>query len=191
MLVCATVKQLTLSLLLLLALNANAATPVFSVNNAVVSAVGNGYVLNATIHYPLTPRVIEALDNGVPITFYQELELSHVFPVFGDIWQWRSTRWQSTLRFELRYHALVQQYVVLSLDTDTQQNFPTLDSALMALGHVENMSLPAEHTINTKNLELRIRSGIDLHALPTPMRPGALLSSKWQLSSPWVRAAWR
>jgi hypothetical protein len=65
-----------------------------------------------------------------------------------------------------------------------------VEGALAAVGHIENLSLPPEHTTKTGNLILRIRSGLDLYALPTPMRPGALISSKWQLTSPWVEAVW-
>ncbi|MBE9533007.1 MAG: DUF4390 domain-containing protein, partial [Proteobacteria bacterium] len=50
--------------------------------------------------------------------------------------------------------------------------------------------LPPEHLEDINNLTLQISSELDLYALPTPMRPGALLSSKWQLSSPWKEAVW-
>ncbi|GAB4297524.1 MAG: hypothetical protein Kow0083_10220 [Methylophaga sp.] len=166
------------------------ATTVFSVNNPRIDQIGNGYVLNAQIDYPLTPRVIEALHNGVPITFFQELKLIESLPVLGRFWQWETTLWQARLHYELRYHALSEQYVLKSLETDDQQNFPRLEGALKALGTIQNLSLPPEYTQQVDHLLLLIRSGLDLSALPTPMRPGAMISSKWQLTSPWVRAVW-
>jgi hypothetical protein len=187
---CAAAKRILQTLFMLLVFHASAFATVFSVNNPVIQQIGNGYVLNAQIDYPLTPRVAEALENGVPLTFVQELELVRSFPVLGSFWQWETTLWQIELRYELRYHALAEQYVVLSLDTHNQQNFPSVEGALAAVGHIENLSLPPEHTTKTGNLILRIRSGLDLYALPTPMRPGALISSKWQLTSPWVEAVW-
>lgn len=166
------------------------AASTFKIDSAKIEQIGNGYTLHAEISYPLTPRVLEALHNGVPITFFQELELIHAIPLLGDLWQWESTLWQSELKYELHFHALTLQYVLRSVDTHYQQSFPTLHDALRALGHVEKLTLPPKHTADTDNLVLKIRSGLDLNALPTPMRPGALVSRKWQLTSPWVEATW-
>lgn len=170
------------------------ATPVlaenFSVQSATVSKIGNGYIVNAEMHYPLSEKVIEALENSVPITFSQQLELINSVPLLGKYWQWQEVLWATELRFELRYHALTQQYVLHSLDTLHHQTFPTLESVLNALGQIKNLSLPPEYLTDRENLILNLRTELDLHALPTPMRPGALLSSKWQLTSPWVAATW-
>jgi len=162
----------------------------FEIQSAEVSKIGNGYILNATIKYPLTPRVMEAIDNGVPITFLQQLELIHSIPIFGKYWQWEQTLWNTSLRYELRYHALTDQYVLKALDTEDQRNFPSLNSALTALGTIHDLGLPPEHLADTDRLTLQIRSGLDLYSLPTPMRPGALLSSKWQVTSPWKIVIW-
>lgn len=188
--VCVAAKQLLKSVTLVLLFSFSANATIFSVNNPKVHQIGNGYVVSAQIDYPLTARVIEALENGVPITFLQDLELNESFPVLGDFWQWETTLWQTTLRYELRYHALSEQYVIVSLDTGHQQNFPSLEGALIALGQITDLTVPPEYTDDTKRLILRIRSGLDLYALPTPMRPGALISGKWQLTSPWVQAVW-
>lgn len=184
-------KGLLTSIFLVLLFNSSANATIFSINNPKVHQIGNGYVVSAQIAYPLTPRVIEALDNGVPITFFQELELNNNFPILGDFWQWETTLWKTRLRYELRFHALTEQYIIRSLDTNHQLNYPNLEGALMALGKIQDLSLPPEHTENRDRLSLKIRSGLDLNALPTPMRPGALISSKWQLTSPWVEALWQ
>jgi len=162
----------------------------FEVASAQVSKIGNGYVLNAEIKYPLTPRVLEAIVNGVPIIFEQQFELIESTSLLGSYWQWDETLWSADIRHELRYHALSQQYVLQAIDTNSQRNFPTLSVALQALGKIKDLNLPPEYFENAENLTLQLRSGIDLYALPTPMRPGALISSKWQLASPWVDAQW-
>jgi len=175
--------------LLLFSISSSAAK--FSVDNATISKIGNGYVLNADINYAFTPRVKEAIANGVPIVIVQELEIIHALPLLGDYWQWKTTLWSSSLRYELRYHALTNQYVVNDLDTEHHRNFISLESALNALGSINALSLPPEHLTDTDNLRVYLRSGLDLLALPTPMRPGALISNKWQLSSPWTEAIWQ
>jgi len=183
-------KHLFKSLLLLLLFSHSANATIFSVNHPKVHQIGNGYVISAQVDYPLTPRVIEALENGVPITFFQELELNETFPLFGNFWQWETNLWRVKVRYQLRFHALSEQYIIVSLDTEHQQNFPNLEGALLALGQITDLTVPPEYTANTDDLILRIRSGLDLNELPTPMRPGAMISSKWQLTSPWVRAVW-
>lgn len=162
----------------------------FSITSAQVDNIGNAYVLNAELSYPLTARVIEAIENGVPITFYQQLELVKETPILKGYWLWKETLWSTELRYRLRYHALTQQYVLQALDTENYRNFPSLTDALYALGLIENLTLPPRHTADIDNLILYLQTDIDLHALPTPMRPGALISSKWQLSSPRVAAKW-
>lgn len=187
--VTANIKIFLVSLLLLVSTNSVAAK--FSVDSAIITKIGNGYSLQASINYSLTPRVKEAIANGVPIVFVQELEIIHALPLLGEFWQWQNTVWSTSLRYELRYHALTNQYVVNDLDTEHHRNFISLAAALDALGTIDAFTLPPEHMTETDNLHIYIRSGLDLLALPTPMRPGALISSKWQLSSPWTEAVWQ
>lgn len=179
-----------LTLLLFLSSISHARTTTFDVSSAHITKIGNGHVLNATINYPLSARVIEALNNGIPIVFFQELELIDSTPLLGQYWAWEETLWSTEIRYELRYHALAEQYVLRDMGTGKQRHFPSIDGALHALGKIQNFTLPPEHLTETNHLTLKLRSGIDLYALPTPMRPGALISSKWQLTSPWTSAQW-
>lgn len=186
-----TAKFYSLLILLLFISNSTAVrASTFNVASAHINKIGNGHVLSATINYPLSARVIEAIDNGIPIVFFQELELIDTTTLLGQYWTWQDTLWTTELRYELRYHALTEQYVLRDLGTGKQRHFPSIDEALHALGKIQNLTLPPEYLTETNHLTLNIRSGIDLYALPTPMRPGALISSKWQLTSPWTPAQW-
>lgn len=187
--VTAKLNLILLGLLLLISTNSVAAK--FSVDSAIINKIGNGYSLQASINYSLTPRVKEAVANGVPIVFVQELEIIHALPLLGQFWQWQNTLWSTSLRYELRYHALTNQYVVNDLDTEHHRSFISLEAALDALGTIEAFTLPPEHMIETDNLHIYLRTSLDLLELPTPMRPGALLSSKWQLGSLWTEATWQ
>jgi hypothetical protein len=176
-------------LFFLSSINAVRATT-FDIPSAHITKIGNGHVLNAIINYPLTPRVIEALDNGIPIVFFQEFKLLDITPLLGEYWQWEETLWRTKIRYELRYHALAQQYILQDLATGKESHFPSLDGTLHTLGKIQNFTLPPEHLVDTNDLTFLLRSGIDLYALPTPMRPGAIISSKWHLTSPWTPAQW-
>lgn len=162
----------------------------FRVQQADIVQIANGYVLNARIDYPLTPRVREALENGVPITFFQDLELVHSTPILGPYWSWDTTLWSSKIHYELRFHDLSGQYLLAIPADDEYNNYPTLAGALADIGEISMLPLPRELMGQPQQLTLRLRSGLDLHALPTPMRPGALISSKWRLTSEWFEASW-
>lgn len=187
--VCSAAKRL-MQLFCWLALPLTAQAAQFTINQAQIYQIGNAYSLNASISYPLTPRVQEALENGVPITFFQELQLIERTPLLWDWWQWDETLWSDVIRYELRYHDLSQQYMLYSPDAENHRNFTTLASALNAMGNITNLTLPPIFTDVTDSRILRLRSGIDLTALPSPMRPGAMISSKWDLTSPWFEAIW-
>lgn len=179
-----------LALLFFLSSTSTVRATTFDIPVAQISKIGNGHVLNAIINYPLTPRVIEALDNGIPIVFFQEFKLIDITPLLGGYWQWEQTLWQTKIRYELRYHALAQQYVLQDLATGKERHFPSLEGTLHALGKIQNFTLPPEYMVDTQHLTFQLRSGIDLFALPTPMRPGAIISSKWHLTSLWTPAQW-
>jgi len=155
----------------------------FSIESAKVTQVGNGHRLDAKLHYELTARVEEALTNGVPITFYQEMSLEKSLLWIGDYFDWYTSIWLEKRRFELRYHALTEQFVLKHLDNNYRQSYTSLASALSALGEINNFILPPEHLQQTTDVRLTLKTGLDLNALPTPMRPGAMISSKWQLDS--------
>jgi hypothetical protein len=160
----------------------------FKVTHAKITSTDLQHRLSAIIQYPLTPRVIEAIDNSVPITFFQEIKLVDHFPILGRYWQWKTTRWQTMRKFEIRYHALTERYILKSLSANEQESYLSLKEALSAMGQVKDIALPND--IDKTDMSLLIRSGIDLNALPTPMRPGALISDKWQLNSPWSNVSW-
>lgn len=188
--VCSVIKRF-LQIFCLLTVPLIAQATQFTINQAQVYQIGNGHMLNATISYPITPRVQEALDNGVPITFFQEIQLLDRTPILWDWWHWDTIIWSTEIRYELRYHDLSQQYMLTALDLDNHRNFTTLSSALSAMGNITSLTLPPAYTAErTDTTVLQIRSGLDLTALPSPMRPGAMISDKWDLTSEWFEAVW-
>lgn len=187
--VCNAAKRL-MHLLCWLALPMTAQATQFNVNQAQIYQIGSSYTVNANISYQLTPRVEEALENGVPITFFQQIQLLDRTPLLWGWWQWDEMIWEAEIRYELRYHDLSKQYMLHSLDVENHRNFTTLASALKAMGNISNLTLPPAFTNTTDSTILRLRSGLDLTALPSPMRPGAMISSKWDLTSDWFEALW-
>jgi hypothetical protein len=181
----------TVLFLLLLSLSAHAAEP-FHIDKTEMTKSGNNYTLKATIAYQLSPIVIDALENGIPITFLQYFQLSQAIPIIEKYWpwRWRDSIWERILTYELRYHALSEQYILLTVDTHHQRSFPSLKTALTALGDIRDQPLSPAQSIDPATMTIEIHSELNINALPTPMRLGALLSDNWQVGSPWVVADW-
>lgn len=174
----------------LLLCNTVQAEPHFRIVQASIKSQPNAdYLLDAIITYPLTPRVIEAIENGIPITFNQTLRISEPYFFLGQLIPWRKTYWSTTYRHRLRYHSLSGQYILQSFSPREQHNYPDLDTALEELGRLEQVTLALPDSPSPQ-AKLELQTEIDIHALPTPMRPGALISSKWQIASPWTEISW-
>jgi len=139
------------------------------------------YRLDAYISFQLSEAVLEAVNNGVPLTFALEMEVSQ-----QRDWWLDKTVARVVQRYRLRYHALSRHYLLTNLNTGARHNFVTLTGALDLLGTLEDFPLvdasllPAEDRYNA-----RLRSRLDMEELPTPLRVVAYLSRHWRLDSPW------
>ena len=138
-----------------------------------------GIVLDADFALDLTPRLEDALTNGVPLYFVFEFESTR------PRWYWFDEKiGAATLTARLSFHALTRTY---RLSTGAlHQSFATLDEALRALGRVrEWLVLPRDalRPDTTYNAYVRIR--LDTTQLPKPFQVSALANREWALASPW------
>ncbi len=160
------------------------------INSAEIYRIKQGYLLDAEINYQLNPRVKEAIANGISVTFINTIELRQKHTFLEGLLSWTTTRWQTELRHEIRYLALSQQFTLRDLNQLKQSNFISLQAALSAMGSLDSFKLPILPDADIQHLSVRLRSSIDLLALPAPMQPGAFVSAKWHLTSPWREAEW-
>lgn len=153
----------------------------FTISHA-ESRLGEGvYSLDADIHYSLSDEVLEALENGVTITFRVQIEIER-----RREYIWDETVVSLLQYYELQYHALSEQYIVRVLDSGVQKNFQSLSLALRVLGEIRNLPVIDKSLLDSKaQYNLRLRSEIDINALPAPLRPVAWLSDNWKLASEW------
>lgn len=142
----------------------------------------NRIFLDAQVNYDLNPTTLEALENGVPLTFETHIQMREL-----DAWVWSPDVVEFRLRSVLRYRPLSGLYEVLLVGLDDKQVFATRASALRHMGRIHNLALVdrASLDLNTEYL-VRLRSYLDVEALPLPMRPLAYLSSDWSIEAePW------
>ena len=140
-----------------------------------------GIVLDADFELDLTPRLEDALTNGVPLYFVFEFECTR------PRWYWFDEKiGTATLTARLSFHALTRTY---RLSTGTlHQSFATLDEALRALGRVrEWLVLPRDALRPDTTYNAYVRMRLDTAQLPKPFQVSALANREWVLASPWRR----
>ena len=141
---------------------------------------GKVHHLDAEIDYSLTPEVLEALQNGVPLNMEVQIE------VYRDRWWWDEDVAALTQRYRVQYHALTERYLVENLNSGAPETYTSLPAALRALGRIRRLPLLDENLLEPgETYRARMRVELDNEALPAPLRPLAYLSSHWRLGSEW------
>lgn len=136
-------------------------------------------LLDAEIAYQLNDTVSEALENGVPLTFETHVQMRR-----SKAWIWEKDVVDHRLRTVLRYRPLSGLYELRNLQGDEGLSFATRDAALGAMGRIVAMPvIERERLDNDKEYLVRVEVGLDIEALPLPMRPLAYLNSDWSISS--------
>ncbi len=152
-----------------------------TVKKVTSTVINDIYVVNAKLNYKLGEKTIEALENGIPLTFYIEVEFEQLRKLI-----WNKELIRHNHYMQLEHHPLSDQYVLTNLTTSDQLSFNSLNDALVKLGKISKLAIT-----ETKNITIdtalvgRFRTGLDIESLPPPMRLQAWLSSEWRTSSGW------
>jgi hypothetical protein len=172
-------------LVLVLAIGGQAYADEIAVREADLRATDEGLVLNAEFGFQITPRLAEAVENGVPLYFELDFELTR------SRWYWFDEKVVAKrMQVRLSYHALSRQY---RLSTGLlQQSFGTLEEALDVLRRLRNW-LVVDRTVSLAdaNYEAALRMRLDTTLLPKPFQLSALTNREWNLESDWKRFSFR
>lgn len=182
---CIAVLLKLLPLLLALLVGGNASADEIVVRDANLRVTDEGLVLNAEFSFQITPRLAEAVENGVPLYFDLDFELTRAR------WYWFDEKViAKRMQVRLSYHALSRQY---RLSTGLlQQSFGTLGEALDVLRRLRNW-LVVDRTVSLAdaNYEAALRMRLDTTLLPKPFQLSALTNQEWNLESSWKRFSFR
>ncbi len=152
-----------------------------TINKVSSKIVNDIYVVNANLEYELGEKTTEALENGIPLTFYIEIEFEQPRKLI-----WNKEIVRHVHYMQLEHHPLSDQYVLTNLTTSDQFSFNSLNDALAKLGKISKLPITEKKNIEPdQRLIGRIRTGLDIESLPPPMRLQAWLSSEWRASSGW------
>ena len=153
----------------------------FLVTDLSTRLVDDTYLMNAKVEYRFSENVLEALQNGVPITLEMHVQIRR-----EGAWVWTKDLLDFRSRFQIRYHALASVYQVLDLRSGNQQNFATQRSALDALGNILDLPLVSSADMEPgETYILAVRTKLDIESLPLPLRPAAYVTPSWRLNSEW------
>lgn len=153
----------------------------FNIDRASLEQQGNDYVLNADIDYLFSPKAMEALTNGVPLTLALSVKVDRLREYI-----WDRTILDEDLLFRLRYHALADMYQIINESSGVQRSFVSLDAAIGALGTIRSIPVLAAHRIKSQYRHTAsVKTQLDIESLPLPLRPIAYISPQWYLSSEW------
>jgi hypothetical protein len=157
----------------------------FTIKKVAARLQDDVYLVDATIDYQFSAAVLEALENGVPLTVEAHLQVRR-----EGAWIWEPDVVDSRLRSQIRFSPLLGTYHVTNLDTAVRRSFASRDTAIAALGAVKDLVLVGTAALEqdeTYRVDMRVT--LDIESLPLPLRPKAYLSPDWNLSSEWSR--WR
>lgn len=155
------------------------ATTGFKVLQADASVRDGVLRLDAEIDFGLSRAAQEALRNSVPLTLVLHMQI-----ITRQGWLWDNVVADLEQRYQLKYHALAQQYVATNLNSGTLHSFPSRRAALRFIGRLREFPVIDQALLPTGGFG-RVRAELDVESLPAPLRPVAYFSKSWRLSSDW------
>lgn len=168
----------------LLALAASAAGPldgVFEVRSASTMVVNGVVELSASISYPNTTQIRDALRDGVTLAFDLDISVSAPRRLWFD-----DGILDFNLRRELSYHVISDRYVLRSADGVEQASFPTLDAALDDLGRLDRLPILVESQLRGAGpWTVRFRAGVRRGRMPDALRALVFWTDAWHRTSDW------
>jgi hypothetical protein len=153
----------------------------FDVRSAFIEPREHVYQLNATLDLSLSSSAVRALADGVPVTI--ELDLTIV----------RNRRYLTDVqigslvqRWQLRYDALSERYLVKNLNSSQQTSHATLQAAIAELSVIQSLPILDESLMQKgKQYEasLRVMTTVD-GGLPTALKY-VMFWIDWRRISDW------
>jgi hypothetical protein len=150
--------------------------------NAVYPRNVDGVIrIDADVRYSLNPVLRDALHNGVDLVIELELRVQRLRG-----WWLNENVAELVQRYRLGYYDLSRLYVVQNLNTGVQTTYPSLGSALYALGALRDFPLiDASLLLPEEEYRGGLRARLGIDHLPLPLRVRAYASEAWRPASEW------
>ena len=177
---------------------AAAALAVLVLYAAVATAAAGGFVqvlkastrldagvwyLDADIAWSPGDEAIEALDSGLTLDIRLTIVLSEQRRLL-----WDPKVAELEQRYDLRYHALTQRFIVTNLNSGEQSTFGTLQSALRTLGEVRSLPVIDDALLEEgESYDVGLSAELDMEELGGPLKIISFFWNDWRIASEWER----
>lgn len=171
-------RLLACQLLLAFACATAQAADGIEITRASIVASDDGYRLSAAYSFDLTPGLEQAIQHGLALSFTTEVELTR------PRWWWTDDHAASSRRtLKLSYDVLFRVYHVSALGS-IQQNFDTLDDALLAIRRPATWLVAPKGALKPgETYNVTVRMFMDRDFLSKPLQVDAFNNSDWRLAS--------
>ena len=132
---------------------------------------------SAYVNLALSPKIKEAVDNGIVITFDCKLKVNKSFAKIN----WASQT--QAHRFMLVHHSLSNRYLVHINNSETPKNFHTIGEATNFIMET-SLKFFSEYSIERSQTYMRL--SLNKFKLPGPIRLNAFIAEHWNIDTGWV-----
>ena len=172
-------KAMGLALLLGLAA---ASAQELSVSDLALEEAADGDVLDAFLEVELAPPVLEALDNGVPLTFDWAVQIIDRASVFLP-----RRLWETSGGLRMSYRAMSRRFALVDLPDGKDRSYPDRPRVMAGLSRFRRPLPPLDAVLeDAEEPVLRFRIRLDIGALPPALRLPSYLDDAWRLDSGWA-----
>ena len=164
-----------------LALPAVANAEGITVRNATVSAVEDGWQVDADFDVQLTSQLEEAINKGIALYFVVDFEMAR------PRWYWFDEKPViATQTYKITYAPLLRQYRVAV--GSVYQNFTTFKEVTRVLSRLRGWHVADNGAFKKDQVyQASLRMRLDTAQLPKPFQLTAIASRDWSLASDWHR----
>ncbi|MEZ5562917.1 MAG: DUF4390 domain-containing protein [Gammaproteobacteria bacterium] len=139
------------------------------------------WYLSARVDYQLNRQMLDALQNGIRLTFSLQVEVNQVRNWLPD-----SEVVALQREYELSWQPLSRGYLVRDTGNDAQTAHSTLFAALHELGTISSLPLVDTSLLDPEaRYEINLRTLLDQQRLPAPLRMLAFWNDDFSLESDW------
>jgi len=137
--------------------------------------------VSCQIDYELDEKIILALENGIVMHFQTTFELLRKRNFFPD-----KVIISSSHNFDIKYYALLKQFIVRESHLRAERSFVSLRAALAFMGKADKLSLGYQSSITEDgDYYLQARARLLNDELPLPLRVQSYFTKDWRPVSNW------
>jgi hypothetical protein len=156
-----------------------------AVNNAATRLQDGVWYLDADVDYQLNRTALDALASGLQLDIELVIRLEESRRLI-----WDAEFAELKQRYQLRYHALTERYILRNLNSGEQTSYASLPAVLARLGQVRGLPLIDDALLDDdERYFVEVQASVDIKGAGGPLAVIRVFWNNWRVESDWVR--WR